>query len=208
MEYVIINESKLKVMLEGSELDDLELAPEDLDYANPEAKQLFGDILGYAKEEFGFDTSGYRVLLQLYPSKDGGCEIFITRLGKMDESEPAKAKSGSGKEKVHKSPKKTKRRRAFRFECLSHLIGACKRLYESGSSVQSEIFTDLSGEWFLVLSYGEDEYAEVLDMLPINEISFLSEYGSAEDTRSLLLYLGEYGRKICSSDAIEVFSKL
>ena len=68
MEYVMINESKLKVMLEESDLEGLELSSEELDYANPEAKQLFGDILGYAKEELGFDTSGYRVLLQLYPS--------------------------------------------------------------------------------------------------------------------------------------------
>ena len=208
MEYVMINESKLKVMLEESDLSRLELSSEELDYANPEAKQLFGDILGYAKEELGFDTSGYRVLLQLYPSKDGGCEIFITRLGKLEEAEVPKSKENSAKEKTRKPQRRNKKRKAFRFEHLSHLVGACRRLAESGSSPHSEVFTDLDGDWFLILSYEDDEYSEVMDMLPVNELSFISEYGSPEDTRALSLYLGEYGRAICTSDAIETLSKL
>ena len=87
-------------------------------------------------------------------------------------------------------------------------MGACKRLAESGSLPQSEAFRDLGGEWFLILSYGDDEYSEVMDMLPVNELSFISEYGSPEDARALSLYLGEYGRSICQSNAIETLSKL
>ncbi len=208
MEYVMINESKLKVMLEESDLAGLELSSEELDYANPEAKQLFGDILGYAKDELGFDTSGYRVLLQLYPSKDGGCEIFITRLGKLEDTSEPKSRDSCAKEASLKPRRKSKRRKAFRFECLSHLVGACKRLAESGSLPQSEAFRDLGGEWFLILSYGDDEYSEVMDMLPVNELSFISEYGSPEDTRALSLYLGEYGRVVCQTNAIETLSKL
>ena len=208
MEYVMINESKLKVMLEESDLAGFELSPDELDYANPEAKQLFGDILGYAKEELGFDTSGYRVLLQLYPSKDGGCEIFITRLGKLEDTNEPKSRENEAKGSSHKPRKKSKRKKAFRFECLSHLVGACKRLAESGSLPHSEAFTDLCGEWFLILSYGDDEYSEVMDMLPVNELSFISEYGSPEDARALSLYLGEYGKAICQTNAIETLSRL
>ena len=62
--------------------------------------------------------------------------------------------------------------------------------------------------WFLILSYSDEEYSEILDMLPVSELSFISEYGSPEDTRSLSLYLGEYGREICSSGAIETLSRL
>jgi negative regulator of genetic competence, sporulation and motility len=208
MEYVMINESKLKVMLEESDLAGLELSPDELDYANPEAKQLFGDILGYAKDELGFDTSGYRVLLQLYPSKDGGCEIFITRLGKLEDTSETKSHDSGVKEASVKPRRKSKRRKAFRFECLAHLVGACKRLAESGSLPQSEAFRDLGGEWFLILSYGDDEYSEVMDMLPVNELSFISEYGSPEDARALSLYLGEYGMAVCRTNAIETLSKL
>ena len=206
MEYILINESKMKVMLEESDLADMDISACELDYANPEAKELFGNILGYAKDEFGFDTSGHRVLLQLYPSKDGGCEIFITRLGKLEESDSAKSRSAEEKER--KPLKKSKRRRAFRFERLSDLVNVCKRLRESGLSPQSEAFTDINGEWFLFLSYKDDEYSQVLDMIPVNELSFIYEYGSSEDAKALALYLGEYGKAICSSNAVETLSRL
>ena len=132
MEYVMINESKLKVMLEDSDLEARNLEAEALDYADPDAKKLFGDILCYAKDTFGFDTSGYRVLLQLYPSKDGGCELFITRLGKLDSApKESDQESREKKRKPYPRDKKDKNNRAFRFERLSHLLKVCKRLYES-----------------------------------------------------------------------------
>lgn len=207
MEYILINESKLKVTLEGSDLEELELSADELDYADPEAKRLFGDILSYAKEEFGFDTSGHRVLLQLYPSKDGGCEIFITRLSKFSESD-----SKNGENHAFTTPRretsKRKRRRAFRFERLSHLVGACKRLSELHPTPCAEVYVNEAREWFLLLSLQDSEGAEALDMLPINELSFLHEYGSAEDVKALSLYLGEYGKPIAKTDAIKLISKL
>ena len=84
MEYLIISESKLKVTLDLDELEQRSLEASALDYSDPDAKKLFGDILYAAKEELGFDTSGYRVLLQLYPSRDGGCELFITKLSALE----------------------------------------------------------------------------------------------------------------------------
>jgi negative regulator of genetic competence, sporulation and motility len=47
-----------------------------------------------------------------------------------------------------------------------------------------------------------------MDMLPVNELSFISEYGSPEDARALSLYLGEYGMAVCRTNAIETLSKL
>ena len=208
MEYILINESKLKVTLEESDLDELDLSTEELDYANPEAKQFFGDILGYAKEELGFDTSGHRVLLQLYPSKDGGCEIFITRLGKLDGQSEKKESDKRIKDLTKERKKESRRRKAFKFEKLSHLVEACKRLCEIQPDVSGEIFSDPEGKWFLLLYICENDYSEVLDMLPVNELSFLCEYGSAEDLRSLSLYLGEYGVPIAAKNPIEAISRL
>ena len=69
MEYILINDSKLKIILGRQELEEWDISIDELDYANPAAKKVFEGILGYAKKELGFDTSGYKVLLQLYPSK-------------------------------------------------------------------------------------------------------------------------------------------
>ncbi len=209
MEYVLISESKLKVMLEDYELESHNLEAQTLDYADPGAKKLFGDILCYAKDEFGFDTTGHRVLLQLYPSKDGGCELFITKLGKLDRdegvcepTEPEKKKRSSQKEKRQKND------RIFRFEKLSYLIRVCKHLYENETECSGSVFVDDNGTWFLMLSFEDPIYDEIYDILPLNELSFISEYGVSENSRSLALYLVEHATEICSEDAVDIFGKI
>ena len=86
MDYIMINESKLKIMLEAKDLEEWDIRIDELDYSNPYAKIIFEEILDYAKSNLGFDSDGRKVLLQLYPSKDGGCELFITRMGETFEN--------------------------------------------------------------------------------------------------------------------------
>lgn len=209
MEYILINESKLKVTLEGGELEERALEAKELDYSLPRAKQLFCDILDHAKDEFGFDTSGYRILLQLYPSNDGGCELFVTRLGKLageqrpeSAQEPKAAKSASADGK--KPPRKSER--AFSFERLSHLIDVCRRLSSLSLDCESSVYTDAEGKWYLLLEFADDGIAELFGVLPLSEISFISEYGYAEDLRPLSLYLGEYASEVCLRNAVQTFS--
>lgn len=208
MEYLIISESKLKVTLDLDELEKRSLEASALDYADPDAKKLFGDILYKAKEEHGFDTSGHRVLLQLYPSKDGGCELFITKLGALDSenngSEPTPRKKGD----AQSSQRKKKNERAFRFDRLSHLISVCKRLHESGENISASVFVDEEGVWFLILNFEDSLYDGLFDMLPICEFSFISEYGRPEDPSALSLYLCEHAKIICDKDALKLFCRL
>jgi negative regulator of genetic competence, sporulation and motility len=114
MEYILINESKLKITLGGEELEARALESEKLDYADPDAKQLFCDILEQARQRLGFDTTGYRVLLQLYPIRDGGCELYVTRLSKLDEldgGEDARAEQvRHQKRDAQRKPKKQKKK--------------------------------------------------------------------------------------------------
>ena len=211
MEYIMINESKLKVMLESSELQSRNLDANELDYADPYAKRLFGDILCYAKDNFDFDTSGYRVLLQLYPSKDGGCELFITRLGRLDKdtddeaSVCEKKKKDTGREN---RSKKRKNQKAFRFEHLSDLLKVCRRLRESDIECSGSVFVDRDGIWFLILSVDDPLYDDIYDVLPINDFSFIFEYGSPENHVALSMYLCEHARAVSTDDAIETLGKI
>ena len=204
MEYLIISESKLKVTLDSNELECRSLEASSLDYADPDAKKLFGDILYKAKEEHGFDTSGHRVLLQLYPSKDGGCELFITKLGSLEREKgnsDAPIKKDGGQ-------KKKKNERAFSFDRLSHLISVCKRLYESGEDICASVFVDEEGIWYLLLHFEDSICDGLYDMLPICEFSFITEYGTPENPSALSLYLGEHAKRICDKDALKLFCKL
>ena len=81
MEIIMISDCKLKVMLGEEDLKQFEIKAEQLDYSNTETKRMFWDILNRAKHQTGFDTDGQRVLVQLYPSKQGGCEMFVTKIG-------------------------------------------------------------------------------------------------------------------------------
>ena len=201
MEYIIINDSKLKVMLDKEDFEALDISAEELDYTNPEAKGAFESIFEYAKDELGFDTSGYRILLQLFPSRDGGCELFITKLGKLSVQ----------KEDEHQKCHSTKReteliKKAYSFDSLSSLLAVCKILSSNSSAPESSAFVDTEGRWYLLLlldgNFDEDE----LKML--SALTFITEYGHRESTNTLSLYLGEYGKEICGNNAIEVLGKI
>ena len=204
MEYILINESKLKVMLDLCELEERHLEATSLDYVDAEAKRLFGDILSYAKDELGFDTSGYRVLLQLYPSKDGGCELFITKLSILDNTAHESEIEPSSSDGVHEP----RHERTYSFKRLEYLISVCKRLYDSGISASGSVYVDSEGTWFLTLCFDDEIYDRLFDLLPICELSFICEYGQMHDSYALSLYLCEHARLVCKNDAIAIFSKL
>ena len=90
MEIILISECKLKIALREEDLAAFEIRADELDYSNTETKRMFWDLLTRAKQKTGFDTDGQRVLVQLYPSKDGGCEMFVTKIGLLDEERSEK----------------------------------------------------------------------------------------------------------------------
>lgn len=187
MEYILINDSKLKIILESKELAEWDISADELDYANPAARQVFEGLLGYAKKELGFDTSGHKVLLQLFPSKDGGCELFITRLGPNSEQRSPR----TDKEK------KPLEKKAYSFDKLSHLLAVCKRLSSMKYCGNSSAWFDDSGKWFLLLSSEEG-----------SELNFISEYGEQESPSALELYLCEYGTAVRREDAALILGKI
>ena len=85
MEFLIINENKLKIMLDKTELLKFGLDKEELNYNEPEVRNSFWDILDIAEAKCGFHCKGEKILIQFYPAKFGG-EIFITKLGLISKS--------------------------------------------------------------------------------------------------------------------------
>ena len=196
MEYIMISEEKLKITLERQDLEGWDINIDELDYANPAAKSVFDGILGYAKEQFGFDTSGHKLLLQLYPSKDGGCELFVTRLGRLDEE-------------IYNQQEKSNsacRSLCYSFERLPHLIAVCKRLSDVGFDGESSVWYEEDGKWFLILNLATKDAER--ELRAPDRLAFICEYGEREDMRALPLYLGEYAISIRERDAVEALSRL
>ena len=205
MEMIMIGQSKLKVMLTREDLEEFELETDDLDYQKTETKRMFWDILGRAKHAVGFDTDGERVLLQLYPSRSGGCELFITKLGILSGAECDRKGLCCDTERAvlhcdvySQSDSEGQETSVYSFEGAASALSACRRLLASGYDRDSTAYVCDNGRIYLTL------YDVDLASLPLlDEYSFLSEYGSREDAEFLMPFLSEHGTILCAHAAVE-----
>lgn len=78
MDFIRIGESKLKITLTKEELGLYGMDLSALDYASTETRRAFWAILDDAKHETGFDAASAKVCVQIFTSKTGGCEMFVT----------------------------------------------------------------------------------------------------------------------------------
>lgn len=206
MEILMISESKLKVMLTSDDLVQFSLSADTLDYGNTETRRMFWDILGRAKQSVGFDTEGHRVLVQLYPSRDGGCEMFISRLGSICRASNEKegqedaiaiiAQESADKNRTKKAPV-PKEISVFGFDTMERMLAVCRRLCDMAYEGESEAYLSDDGRCYLFLSD-----VECSEYLPFDEYSFIREYGTPESEKLLRPLVGEHARVICPENAV------
>ena len=96
MELLVIGESKLKVMLDRDDMKKYGLLGSELNYDDPPTRKKLLRILDDVKAQSGFDTAADKLLIQLYPSKDGGSEMFVTKLGLLPTSAEQSLKRSRG----------------------------------------------------------------------------------------------------------------
>lgn len=196
MELILISDSKLKIMLTSADMQQYALDCDTIDYDNTETRRAFWNILDEAKHRTGFDAAAQRVFIQLYPSKGGGCEMYVTKLG-FDDVRAARAllPGGASKRGVLRS-----RISAYRFTRLDDLLAVCRHLRTlPGDSIPSTVWRDDGSVWHLIL----DETA-----IPPALLGFLGEFGDAEDAGRLGAYVSEHGQCIRRGDAAEVLGSL
>ena len=80
MELIIIGENRLKIMLTGEDMARYELSEPCAESLGARARRALRSIVADAHAKIGFDTDRERLLVQLYTSRGGGCEIFVTKL--------------------------------------------------------------------------------------------------------------------------------
>lgn len=215
MDIIVINDTKLKVMLTKNDLSEFSLDTTTLDYTNSETKKMFWNILDQAKQTLGFSTDGYRILVQLYPSKAGGCEMFVTKLGLLQGGcfdslcDNEKCVEGLDKRHVlhcknsHYSTNTKGRLSVFGFDELSSLISVCRRLRNIGYEGNSSAYRCDDRKYHLFI-----DGIEELGFMPPDEFSFISEYGRSENSETMSYYISEHGEAICASDAVNILGVL
>lgn len=184
MELIVINDSKLKIMLSPDDMRDFDLDCDSVDYSKTETRRAFWSILDEAKHRTGFDAASHKIYIQLYPCRLGGCEMYVTKIG---NSKIADIFCGGQK-------------RAYIFDSLDLMIRVCHQLERLDVDVSADAFSDDSGHFLLLL--GIDCQKELPNLL------FINEFGDTLDTDSIDPYITEHCNRICSGDAIFKLSAL
>ncbi len=221
MEMIPISRSKLKIMLDESDMKEYNIGKE-ADCANNETRHAIRNILDMAKSRIGFNTEGEEIFVQLYTSKTGGCELFVTKSGMSDntpdhdiknDKKPRKrettAKSAEictalsqRKDDTAKNEKHEYGRLIYSFESIHLLCLVCKILFSKNVKYTSHAYSDLQGSYYLVIdNTGASAYSRLCPL------SFIAEYGKRERSDHALTYLNEYGKIICNDRAIETLSQ-
>lgn len=184
MELILISESKLKVMLTADDMRHYNLNCETMDQDTAPSRRAFWNILDEARAQTGFDPGGEKVFVQLYPSKTGGCEMFVTKIG------GAKFESAQSSRRKKTAP--PCREHAYAFSSLSHLLLACRRLRGTFTGTSKAFVDREKREYFLILS---------------EEASVLAEYEAHKCKSREIPYILEYCRCFCD-DAAQTLADL
>jgi len=182
VDLILINDSKLKIILTQDDMASYALTCDNIDYDNTETRRAFWDILDAAKHKTGFDAASERVYVQVYPSKGGGCEMYVTKLHLSGEQAVVSVQ--------------TLPDTVFRFRGLEEISAACTYLLAGGCR-GGKVWRDRqSGFWYLLL----EELKERDGMV-------LGEFGE-RCGRDALLWLSEHCRCICGSGGVETIAAL
>ena len=233
MELILISNTKLKIMLSENDMRYYKIN-EEADCAEPETRRAIRSLLERAREQIGFNTEGSEIFVQLYTSRRGGCELFIT---KTSLEEPVEKSREEIKSSVKASEKKSKRQSSLperptleRDGNQTPLVADSRkqkpRVQEGGRIAFS--FPDVkalckvcrilmdNGITPQSRAFADGEGNCYLLLLNtgisayarLDKLTFILEYGKRENPDCLSSYISEHGKEICSRNAIEMLCEL
>ena len=222
MELILISNTKLKIMLDERDMRRFSIG-NDADCATPSGRRAIRSLLEHAKNEVGFNTDGEEIFVQLYTSKKGGCELFITKAcssesdRKSDASEQSKrllcapaceSVSKEDEQSIDHSHKlralgePSYSRLAFSFESIGDLCKVCSILSHLGSYPESSAYFDGDSCFLMLSGTGMSAFSR------LDKLSFIREYGKRENPDCLVSYINEHGKVLCESEAIKTLGAL
>ncbi len=204
MELIKITDQKLKIMLTSSDMTQFELDPNAIENCDAQTSNAFRTFWSEIRRQYGLDFDDSHLSVQYFPSRGGGCEMFVS--GNGEDKDRKKRASGLGSAILPIGKPLTGnflRETAYRFESLPNLLAACHRLKSIGYIGESAAYRDGASVYYLLL--------KLLSASPFTlpeEFAFLCEYGHPENASALRLYFREHGSVIRSPDAVDVLAEL
>ncbi|MBQ8309773.1 MAG: adaptor protein MecA [Clostridia bacterium] len=206
MELIRISDRKMKIMLTPTDMRHFELNADTFGEDSAEMHRAFRLLLEEIKKQTGFDADDNRISVQYFPSREGGCEMFISHLPGSSETAEMPMFHPCGRA-LQLQPKHKAgafhRECAYRFDSIHHMLAVCRRLCEIGYIGNSSAYRDEKNQYYLLLTI----LAASPFMTP-DEMNFIVEYGVIENITLLKLYLREHGKIICSDNAVHQLGTL
>lgn len=189
-----IGPDRLRILLEPKDLDKYELDYYSINKESPGTKRLLKEILSQAQKS-GFNTSRCKILIEVFPGKNSGCILYLT-----------KSPFGKPLQRPRENHGSLTQCNVYILSCgcLEDAIEAIGHFanYPDLPTKRSSLYS-FEGEYYLVfvpVNLGLDR-----DRL-VSLLAALSEYGSAQNCTPVReAMLAEHGNIILKSRAIESF---
>ncbi len=185
MELILISNSKLKIMLSAEDMKEYNIE------CNGECalRRGFAPVLERAHDDCGFDIDSGRLLVQVFPSREGGCEMFITRV--------AQERRGAEREEEYKSSPSV-----CILKTVSDLTALCRALILRGYGEGSSAYAMGEGVYALILpDIDRDE------RLPL-DAAVIGEFAERRDCENIEGYIKEHARPIFATNAASRLAEL
>lgn len=202
MEWIVISDSKLKVMLSAEDMREYEFD----DANSSHTKEAFRSLMREARDQCGFNGLDCRVFVQLYRSKAGGGELFVTKLSERGYGQEPESRrenmerAGRREEEMNTEYQRyygerlsENRHVIYRFDEMGHLLSICGVLLSSGYGGSSAAYCDKGREGFYLM-LDEETWAA-------------GEYFGRLCPGAFASYINEHCEMICGN-AVPILGKL
>lgn len=190
MDLILISSKKLKVSLDSEETKKYNIpTKEKLNYTCD--KKSLNLLLFDIKSMCGFDTGDDDLTFEIFESKDGGCDMYITRSYNTYE--------GNG---IKKLSYILKHELIYVFYDIEHLIFACKKLSDLSLSNDSKVY-ESKDIYYLTIKKSQG-----FSKCDLDSLIFMKDISDEVNTCDTNIYLSEHANEILSQNAIDVLAML
>ena len=199
MKFGRLSDDKLQIIISQEDLNLRALKKWDLAPYNPQAQELFQEILEKANKDCGFEVrQDSQLMVEAYPISGESMIMTITKVSDLDSALEMDAPAASSEEAGHQNLDRYINAieddlvTIYEFESLEHVIETA-HLLDDFYSADSQVYQGKDGVYYLL--FGD------MGALDGSVLGHLLEYGNR--TRFSRAYLSEHTRLIIPEQAIQ-----
>ncbi len=164
MDYIIINENKVKINLNQSDMIKYSLLGIGDDYNQPRVRRAFKRIFEIVSQKSGFEFNSGKMLIQFYEGKDG-CEIFVTKLRFLPKETEAAIKNCDGVSLVERAEAVYRFEKIEDFLLIRDRIKSPHSLFTYKNKIYLLIETDSLCDYLFLSEFSESVSALAISVL-------------------------------------------